>query len=226
MTGLIIGLVGGISAANAAEEAGNAQALAAQQAAIASMQQAQLQADAARMEADLQASEYRRQANIEDARAGIEQIQGEQAAEKRSREAAAAIGALYANYAGNGLLVDGRPTDTLGAALRTQVAEDQSDIQTIRDNTTMNVWTRQQNAASMRSSAANAQITGANKAISYLTAGKNDAQSLLSQGRIAQMQGSAARTSGILSSVGGMLANTPSAINSDFQLAKNFKLID
>ena len=122
------------------------------------------QGKAANTAAKAAAAESERQAQLENERAGLAQIQGEQEAERRSRQLAADLGATYANYAGNGLLVDGAGKDTLGSVLKTQVAEGQSDISTIRDNTALNVWTHQSNAASLLASAANQRISGRNAA--------------------------------------------------------------
>lgn len=108
------------------------------------------------------AEEAMRQAELENERAGIAQLAGEQEAEKRSRQLAAAIGAEYATWAGNGLMVDGRGKDTLGSVLSTTVAEAEADISTIRDNAAMEVWGHQSNAAALRASAANSLIAGRN----------------------------------------------------------------
>lgn len=120
------------------------------------------QGKAQETQAKAQAAESERQAKLEEERAAIAQIQGEQEAEKRSRQLALDIGSTYANFAGNGLLVDGSPKDTLGSVLKTQVAEGLSDISTIRDNTALNVWTHKSNAASLIASAGNQRIAGKN----------------------------------------------------------------
>lgn len=119
---------------------------------------------AQRTAAEAQAQENERQAELEEKRAGIAQIQGEQEAAKRSRALAADIGSLYANAAGNGLLVDGGlgTKDTVGSVLKTTVAEAQQDISTIRDNTALSVWEHQSNANSLLASAGNARISGQN----------------------------------------------------------------
>lgn len=121
-------------------------------------------AEAQQTAAEAQAQENERQAQLENERAGIAQIQGEQEAAKRSRTLAADIGSLYADAAGNGLLVDGGlgTKDTLGSVLTTTVAESQQDISTIRDNTAISVWEHQSNANSLRASAGNARISGLN----------------------------------------------------------------
>ena len=92
---------------------------------------------------------------------------------------------MYANFAGNGLALDGTAKDTVGAALRTQVGEAQSDISTIRDNAAMTVWTHEANAASHRASAANALIAGRNQARVY----RRQAKAARAQGRAALTKG-------------------------------------
>ena len=87
--------------ADAAEASARAQAKAA-------AQQYQAQAEAYAQ----QAAENERLAGVENEKAGIAQVQGEQEAETRSRALAAEIGNLYAVQAGNGLLVDGSENDT------------------------------------------------------------------------------------------------------------------
>jgi hypothetical protein len=120
------------------------------------------QGKAQQTQAKAQAAESERQAELEMERAGIAQIQGEQEAAKRSRQLAADIGSSYANYAGNGLLVDGGTKDTLASVLKTQVAEGPADISTIKDNTALNIWTHESNAKSLLASAGNMRIAGVN----------------------------------------------------------------
>lgn len=109
-----------------------------------------------------EAKQYEYQAKLNEERAAIEQAKGEQEKARRSRQLAADIGSMYANFAGNGLLVDGGKKDTVGDVLKTTVREGQADITTIKDNTAMNVWTYQANAASQRASAANARTAAKN----------------------------------------------------------------
>ena len=154
VAGATLGAVGAYQQGKAAESAGKAQAK-------ASMQQAQAEA-----------AEQNRQARLENTRAGIAQIGAEQEAEKRSRILAQDIGSMYANFAGNGLMVDGSAKDTVGAALRTEVGEAASDITTIRDNAAMEVWTHRANAASHRANAANSLIAGRNQAAMFRAQGK------------------------------------------------------
>jgi len=210
VVGACVAAAGSIYAGVSSYQAGKAQQEAANEAAAAAQVQGQIQAEAARQQAEAQAAEYERQARMEQARAGIEQIQGEQEAEKRSRQLAASVGSLYANYAGNGLLVDGNPSDTLGAALRTEVAEGQADISTIRDNAAMNVWTRESNANSLLTSAGNTRIAGVNAATAYIQSGKNEATSLVNQGKIAAMQGKSALVGSIFGATGGLMSSVGS----------------
>lgn len=132
----------------------------------AAKEQAQMQAELY----EQQAAENRRQAQLENERAGIAQLQGEQEAAHRSRALAAEIGHNYAEWAGNGLLVD--RGDTFGNVLKNSATEAAADISTIRDNTAMNVWTHQANAASYRASAANNMLS----AESSLLSGRNAAK--------------------------------------------------
>lgn len=97
---------------------------------------------------EAQAQEYERQAALEKEQEGIEQLQGEQEAAKRARARAAEVGATYAAAAGNGLLVSGSETDTFANVLKSQEQEAQADIQTIRANTALSVWSREEQARS------------------------------------------------------------------------------
>lgn len=122
------------------------------------------QGKAQQTQAKAEAEEMNRQAKLSEERAAIAQLQGEQEAEKRSRALAADIGSTYANWAGNGLLVDGagNTKDSLTAVVNTQTAEAQADISNIRDNTAINIWEHQSNAEAYRASALNRQVYGKN----------------------------------------------------------------
>ena len=111
-------------------------------------------AKATKAAASAQAAELKQQADLKQAQAGIAQRQGEEAEAKRMRQLANDIGSTYANFAGNGLLVDSKG-GTIASVLKTQTEEGLSDVATIKDNTAMNVWTYQQNAANLRASAKN-----------------------------------------------------------------------
>lgn len=87
---------------------------------------------------------------------------------------AADIGSTYANFAGNGLLVDvGSRDDTFGNVLSTTVAEAQRDISTIRDNGRMSVWEQQSNARSLMTSAETSRISGASSLLGAAASRKN-----------------------------------------------------
>ena len=134
-----------------------------------SYQQADAAEDAARVQAQAASQQYKAQAEayaqqaaensmlakVENERAGLAQVQGEQLAEARSRAYASEIGSIYAGYAGNGLLVDGNPDDTFANVLKSSAAEAQHDITTINDNTAISVWDHQMNR---RAYLANASI--------------------------------------------------------------------
>jgi hypothetical protein len=110
---------------------------------------------------DAEAAEQERQAQYEKIRAARADQQGREEADKRSSQLAQEIGSIYANFAGNGLLVDGNAT-TVGDTVLMQKREGYGDINTIRDNTKMNVWEHQMSAKSYLSSAAMARTAGAN----------------------------------------------------------------
>ncbi len=97
---------------------------------------------------EAQAQEYERQAALQKEQEGLDQIQGEQEAAKRARARAAEVGSTYAAAAGNGLLVSGSETDTFANVLKSQEQEAQADIQTIRANTALGVWSREEQARS------------------------------------------------------------------------------
>ncbi len=165
-TAAVAGAAGTIYGGVASYQSGKAEAAANKSAALA-----------AKREAEAQAAEQTRQAQLENTRAGIEQIQGEQEAEKRSRLFAQDIGSIYANYAGNGLMLDGTAKDTIGSALTSTAAEAAHDISTIRDSAAMNVWTRRANAGSLLASAANTRIAGHNQAEIYRSKARTAARS-------------------------------------------------
>ena len=114
--------------------------------------QAEAEAELARQQAaaqEAQAAEYERQAAIENQKAGIEQLQGEQEAAAKMRQRAAQIGLAYATAAGNGILVSGSETDSFANILKSQNIEDMADINTIKANTAMAVWSREEEAQSL-----------------------------------------------------------------------------
>ena len=197
--------IGAAAVADAAIIAGTAyssyssyqQGKAAEQAAKA--QAEQYKAQAAILEQ--QARENERQAEYENMRAGIAQVQGEQEAANRSRQLAAEIGALYAGYAGNGLLVDGPSGDTFGSVLKSTVTEGQADISTIKDNAAINVWEHLANKGSYETSAlvnrmgANMNVTASGNSV---IAGRNS------------------RSIGKLNAIGTALQGTGTLIGSGF----------
>ena len=142
--GTAMSIASSFQQADAAEQSARVQAQAA-------AQQYQAQAEAYAQ----QAAENRMLAKVENEKAGIAQLQGEQEAETRSRALASEIGGIYAGFAGNGLLVDGSEEDTFANVLKSSVGEAQHDIATIKDNTAISVWDHQMNR---RAYLANASI--------------------------------------------------------------------
>lgn len=146
---------------------------------------------------NLQAADLERQARHEEAKAGIAQIQAEQEAERRSRLLAADIGSAYANFAGNGLMVDGGSGDTVGSVLTTTAAEAARDISTIRDNGRMNVWEHQSNAKSLMTSAETNRISAQSSLIG--------AKSTLKSGKYARRAGVTSAVGELIGATGGLL---------------------
>ena len=170
--------------------------------AYSSYQQGQAQKEANRAQAEIaanqakaqeaQAAEYERQAKLAAEKEGIEQIQGEQEAERRARQRAAEVGATYAAAAGNGLLVSGSETDTFANVLKSQEVEAQADINTIKANTAMAVWSREEEARGYLFAADQARYGVSNSLIS--------SKSYMAQGAAA---GRAGTTSAIGTSLSG-----------------------
>ena len=112
-------------------------------------------------QANFQANEARKQAQLEQERANIAQIQGEQEVDRRMRAYSQEVGSVYANAAGNGILIDSGSTgDTLGKALDTSATFAAKDVSTIRDNTALSIWTHTTNEGQLMRSAANYRKSG------------------------------------------------------------------
>lgn len=112
-------------------------------------------------QANFAANEAQKQAKLEQERANIAQIQGEQEAERRMRAYSQEIGSVYANAAGNGILIDsGSAGDTLGRTLDTSATFAAKDVSTIRDNTALSIWTHKANEGQLMRSAANYRKQG------------------------------------------------------------------
>ena len=126
----------------------------------AKAKEAKLQADAAMDQAEANAAVYRRQAEAARIQAGQAQRQGEYEANKRSRLLAEDIGSAYANWAGNGLMVDGKGKDTLGDIVMSDRGEAAYDIDVINENAYLNAWTYQKQAQAHSASAAAAIKSG------------------------------------------------------------------
>lgn len=115
----------------------------------------------AKRQANHAANEAEKQARLEQERANIAQIQGEQEAARRMRDYAQEVGSVYAAAAGNGILIDsGSAGDTLGKTLDSSAKFAAKDVSTIRDNTQLTIWTHEQNRDQLLSSAANLRKQG------------------------------------------------------------------
>jgi len=100
-----------------------------------------------------QAENEKYQAMLNDSRAGIEQIKGQEEAQRRAEQVIRDIGSNKTAFAGNGLLLEnGGTVEAVQDATRMEGAR---DIQTIRDNTALSVWGFQTNAAIQRQNAKN-----------------------------------------------------------------------
>lgn len=166
-----------------------------------------LQAQQQQMESEayaLQAADSERLANLEKQKAGIAQIQAEQEAEKRSRLLAADIGSAYANFAGNGLLVDGGKNDTFGSILTTTAAEAARDISTIKDNGRMNVWEHLSNVPSLMTTAATQRLSSESSAIGAKTS-LLGAKASLKSGKYARRAGVTSAVGELIGATGGLL---------------------
>ena len=159
-------------------------------------------ANAQRMAAEAQAQQLRDQAelaglqaSIEDKKAGVAQEQGQIERQRRMIQLAADIGNAYAEYAGNGLLVDGGD-DSLGHLLTANVREAAQDVGIIKSNEENAVWEHGMN----KSMALLTQKSYEGQAASALTVGQAGAYSTLLSG---EAQAYATRQQGLTALYGG-----------------------
>lgn len=142
-------------------------------------------------------------AKLEQQKAGVAQEAGEIEQQRRMRLYAADIGNLYAQYAGNGLLVDGG-ADTLGNLLRNNALEAGEDIGVSKANTANEVWEHDMN----KTAALVSQKSYIAQAGSALSIGDANAQATLLSGwanAVATRQaGMTALYSGISSGLSGL----------------------
>lgn len=159
-------------------------------------------AQSQRMAADAQAQQLRDkaalaglQASTEDKKAAVAQAQGEIEARRRSLQLAEDIGNTYAQFAGNGLLVDGG-NDSLGALLTAQTREAAQDVGIIKTNAANAVWEHGVNKASatlteksLLTQAHSASLAGEASANATLLSGEAQAYATREAGRTALFQG-------------------------------------
>lgn len=130
-----VSIYSGYQANAAAQKSAKMQTAASEAAANAQRMAAQAQAAQLRDQAELAGL----QAHIENEKAGVAQQQGEIEARRRMIQLNADIGNTYAQWAGNGLLVDGG-NDTLGHLLTANTREAAQDVGIIKSNTENEVW--------------------------------------------------------------------------------------
>ena len=136
------------------------------------------QGNAARSAAEQAAENEKYQAMLNEKRAGIADIQGENESVRRAEQIRREITSNNAAWAGAGLLVE--KDSTLSDINDTSVREGWRDIATIRDNTALNVWGFKTNA-----------ITN-----------ETNAKSLIAQGKAAQKAGYISATGSLLGGMG------------------------
>ena len=191
MAGAGMSIYSGYQANSAARESERMQEFASEAAANAQRMAAQAQQQRLNDQAEL----ANLQAGIEKKKAAQAQEQGEMEAARRSRLLAYDIGNAYAQWAGNGLLVD-TSNDSLGELLTNNAREAGQDIGIIKTNTANAVWEHEMNrtsalmsAESYRSQAANAGLIGEANAGATLLSGQAQAYATRQAGLTALYQG-------------------------------------
>lgn len=191
VAGAGVSIYSGYQANAAAKDAARMQTDAANAAANAQRMAAQAQADQLRDQAELAGL----QASIEDKKAGVAQEQGAIEERRRMIQLSYDIGNTYAQWAGNGLLVDGG-NDTLGQLLTANAREAGQDVGIIKSNTENAVWEHSMNKSmalltqkSYEGQAENAKIAGSAGANATLLSGEAQAYATRQAGLTALYQG-------------------------------------
>ena len=191
MAGAGMSIYSGYQANSAARESARMQESASEAAANAQRMAAAAQAQQLNDQAEL----ANLQADIEHKKSAQAQEQGEMEAARRSRLLAYDIGNAYAQWAGNGLLVD-TSNDSLGELLTNNAREAGQDIGIIKTNTANAVWEHEMNrtsalmsAASLRSQAGSALAVGEANAGATLLSGQAQAYATRQAGLTALYQG-------------------------------------
>ena len=191
LAGAGMSIYSGYQANAAAKESAKMQTAASQAAAAAQQMAAQAQADQLRDQAQLAGL----QAHLENEKAGVAQQQGEMESRRRMIQLNADIGNTYAQWAGNGLLVDGG-NDTLGHLLTANTREAAQDVGIIKSNTENEVWEHGMNRTmallsqkSYEGQAESASLIGKANANSTLLSGEAQAYATRQAGLTALYQG-------------------------------------
>ena len=184
VAGAGVSIYSGYQANAAAKTAAQKQEAASMAAANAQQMAAQAQAQQLRDQAELAGM----QAAMEDKKAGVAQAQAQLERQRRMAQLSETIGATYAQYAGNGLLVDGG-NDTLGQLLTANVREAAQDIGIIKSNEQNAVWESGMNKTtalltqkSYEGQAENALLTGGASSNATLLSGEAQAYATRQQG--------------------------------------------
>lgn len=199
---LVTGLIAMVAGAGVSIYSGYQANSAAKKSANMQTDAANAAANAQRMAADAQAQQLRDQAalagvqaSVEDKKAAVAQEQGQIEAQRRMVQLSYDIGNMYAQYAGNGLLVDGG-NDTLGQLLTANTREAAQDVGIIKSNTENSVWEHSMNksmalltAKSYEGQADSAVNAGKSGAISTLLSGEAQAYATRQQGLTALYSG-------------------------------------
>lgn len=186
-----VSIYSGYQANAASKTAADQQRAASEAAAAAQRMAAEAQAQQLRDRAELAAL----QANVENKKAGVAQEQGEIETRRRMIQLSYDIGNVYANAAGNGLLVDGGG-DTVGQILTANVREAAQDVGIAKANAANQVWEHEMNATSALISqksylaqAESSSLTGEANAGATILSGEAQAYATRQQGLTALYQG-------------------------------------
>lgn len=95
---------------------------------------------------NLQAEQNRKQAERETIQAGLAQVEAEKEAQRRTAQLGQDIGAVYANAAGNGVLLD---SGGVKSVLKSNVTEGYADVGAILNQANLTIWGHNQNAQAL-----------------------------------------------------------------------------
>lgn len=106
---------------------------------------------------NLQAQEQMKQAELETQRAGMEQENAEIAAQERRRQLSQDIGSIYAQAAGNGVLIDSGSVQSIAEANR---MEANADVNNLLRKQNLAIWGHNQNSGAYARQASLSKFQG------------------------------------------------------------------